>query len=132
MHPFSPIRFSTVTPYTRISFAVIATMLGALMSPRSAASNTDEKFGREYVVYAPKREYPYAARAKRENGSGVVVVTIDQSDGKVLDAVMAVSTKSKLLDDATLEAFRQWKFRPGTCKKAKIPIAFTMTGANVR
>jgi TonB family protein len=79
------------------------------------------------AVYAPRPTYPYEARAKRLQGSGVVIVSVDPATGNVTDAVMASSTGSKILDEAALTAFRQWRFRPGTAK-VRIPINFTLSG----
>jgi TonB family protein len=38
------------------------------------------------------------------------------------------STGHKILDDAALDAFRQWRFKPGSVTKVKIPINYTMQG----
>lgn len=81
------------------------------------------------AVYAPRPTYPYEARAKRLQGSGVVIVSVDSATGNVIDAVMASSTGSKILDEAALTAFRQWRFRPGTAK-VRIPIHFTLSGVS--
>jgi TonB family protein len=80
------------------------------------------------AVYAPRPTYPYEARAKLQTGAGFAIVTIDPATGHVTNAVMAPSTGSKILDQAALTAFRQWRFRPGTVKKVRIPIQFTLTG----
>jgi len=82
---------------------------------------------RAIAVYAPPPTYPHEARARKEMGSGVVIVTIDPATGNVTTAVMASSTGSKILDQAALTAFRQWRFRPGTVKKVRIPIHFTLS-----
>jgi protein TonB len=82
------------------------------------------------AVYAPKPEYPYEARSRRITGSGVCVVSVDPASGNVTDASMAQSIGNPILDNATLSAFRRWRFRPGAVSKAKIPITFTMTGAS--
>src|SRR6266404_4291241 len=41
---------------------------------------------------------------------------------------MRVSTGVEILDDATISAFSQWRFKPGTVKKVRIPINFTLSG----
>jgi TonB family protein len=47
----------------------------------------------------------------------------------VKKAEMAASTGNPILDNAALDAFRRWEFKPGTVSKVKIPIRFTMRGS---
>src|SRR4029434_10558327 len=82
------------------------------------------------ALYAPKPEYPYEARSRHVTGSGGCVVDIDSSSGNVTSAAMASSTGNPILDNATVSAFRRWRFKPGAASKARIPITFTMTGAS--
>jgi protein TonB len=82
------------------------------------------------ALYAPKPEYPYEARSRHVTGSGVCVVDIDSSSGNVTSASMASSTGNPILDNATVSAFRRWRFKPGAASKARIPITFTLTGAS--
>lgn len=83
---------------------------------------------RALAVYAPRPPYPYEARVRKEQGSGVVIVRIDPATGNVTTAVMAVSTGVKILDEAAVSTFSQWRFRPDTVKKVRIPIHFTLSG----
>jgi TonB family protein len=92
----------------------------------SAASDDHELRGA--TLYAPKPDYPFLARERRVTGSGIAVVTVDKPTGIVVEATMAVSTDSKELDNAALDAFRRWKFKPNTVEKAKIPISFVFAG----
>ena len=80
------------------------------------------------AIYAPRPQYPYEARARRQTGAGVVNLVIDPSTGVVKNAEMARSTGHKILDNAALSAFRQWRFRPGLVAMVNIPITFTMGG----
>lgn len=82
------------------------------------------------AVYAPRPGYPYEARAKKITGSGVCVVDVDTPSGSVTNASMAQSIGNPILDNSAVTAFRQWRFRPGTVSKVKIPITFTLTGAS--
>jgi TonB family protein len=82
------------------------------------------------ALYGPKPPYPYEARARHITGSGVIVVTVDPNTGRVTSASVAQSIGSPILDNAAVSTFREWKFRPGTVSKVRIPITFTMTGAS--
>ena len=56
-------------------------------------------------------------------------MTVDTVSGAVTSAVMAQSTGNSALDNAAISAFRRWRFKPGTVSKVRMPINFTMTGA---
>lgn len=81
------------------------------------------------AISAPRPEYPYEARSRHITGSGVCVVTVDAASGSVTDASMAQSTGNPILDNSATSAFRRWRFKPNTVSKVKIPITYTMTGA---
>jgi TonB family protein len=81
------------------------------------------------AIYAPRPQYPYEARARRQVGAGVAILAVDPNTGVVNKAEMAISTGYGVLDNAALAAFRQWQFKPGTVSKVKIPIRFTMGGS---
>jgi len=83
-----------------------------------------------FVTNGPKPPYPYEARSRHLTGSGVCVLTVDSASGSVTDATMAQSIGNSILDNAATSTFRQWRFRPGTVSKVKVPITFTMTGAS--
>ncbi|OLD70987.1 MAG: hypothetical protein AUG90_00180 [Verrucomicrobia bacterium 13_1_20CM_4_55_9] len=82
------------------------------------------------ATYAPRPQYPYEARSHHIMGSGVCVVDVDPGSGSVTSASMAQSIGNSILDNAATSAFRQWRFKPGSVSKVKIPITFTMTGAS--
>jgi TonB family protein len=83
-----------------------------------------------FAVYAPRPPYPYEARRSNITGSGVCVVEVDTPTGNVTSATMSQSIGNSILDNAAASTFRQWRFRPGTVSKVRIPITFTMTGAS--
>jgi periplasmic protein TonB len=82
------------------------------------------------ATYAPRPQYPYEARSRHITGSGTCVVEVDPGSGSVTSASMAQSIGNPILDNAATSAFRQWRFKPGTVSKVRIPITFTMTGAS--
>jgi TonB family protein len=85
--------------------------------------------GKVMALSAPRPEYPYEARRQRITGSGFAVLTIDSVSGIVTGAMMGQSTGSSVLDNAAVTGFRRWRFKPGTVSRVRLPITFTMTGA---
>lgn len=84
---------------------------------------------RVLAVSAPRPEYPYEARRRRITGSGIAVLKIETATGNVIDVSMSQSTGSPVLDNATVSAFRRWRFKPGTNPTVQSPITYTLTGA---
>jgi periplasmic protein TonB len=69
-------------------------------------------------------EYPQIARASRVQGVVIVEATID-SRGNVESAVVLRSIP--LLDQAALDAVRQWKFTPTLLNGTAVPVIMTVT-----
>jgi TonB family protein len=84
---------------------------------------------RVMALSAPRPEYPYEARRQRITGSGFVVMTVDSINGRVTDVVMEQSTGSSVLDNASVAAFRRWRFKQGTVSRVRSAITFTMAGS---
>lgn len=82
------------------------------------------------VGYAPRPVYPYEARRQRVTGSGVALLTIDQTSGTVTNVLMTQSCGNAILDNSTLDAFRRWRSRPGSATKVQVPITYTLMGAS--
>jgi TonB family protein len=82
------------------------------------------------TMYAPRPAYPYEARRGQITGSGVAELTVNSGIGSVIDVRMAQSTGSVILDMATVEALRKWRFKPGVAANIQVPITYTLTGAS--
>ena len=98
-----------------MGFAVTSTVLSA----------PDKQTGTA-MIFKPRIPYPYAARAKRMEGRGVIELTLNRQTGVVRSARMLRSTGFKLLDDAAVSAFLKARFLPGTVSPVKVPINFRM------
>jgi TonB family protein len=80
------------------------------------------------TLYWSLPEYPREAREKGLTGKGVAVVKVDPATGSVTSASMVTSTGYEILDSATLQSVRRWRFRPRSITTLEIPIQFTPTG----
>jgi len=115
----------SMKPHLLIIVVLIAVSAAAAQSPSLAVRHTAGK-GKALAIYAPPPRYPTDARGRRPTGRGIVVMTIDQKTGWVTSARMEKSTGSKLLDEAAVEAFSKWRFKPGTVRHVHSPITFTV------
>ncbi len=70
--------------------------------------------------------YPLEARRSHLTGHGILIGEVDMKTGYVTTVRMEKSTGYKILDSAALDAFRQWRFKPGTIRKFRTPITYTM------
>jgi protein TonB len=82
------------------------------------------------VKYAPRPVYPYEARRQRITGSGIALLIVDPEVGNVTTVRMTHSCGSVILDNATLDAFRRWRFNPGSALSVEVPITYTVTGVS--
>jgi TonB family protein len=81
------------------------------------------------ALTAPRLEYPYEARRQRITGSGIAALTVDPVNGSVTSVVMDVSTGNPVLDNAAVTGFHRWRFKPGAVSRVRLPITYTLTGA---
>ena len=81
-------------------------------------------------IRAPERvhyvspEYPAVARAARVEGTVIIQATID-ADGRVIEA--RILRREPLLDQAAVEAVRQWRYTPTTLNGVAVPVVMTVT-----
>ena len=82
------------------------------------------------VMYAPRPMYPYEARRQRKTGSGIALLSVDPIAGNVTSIHITRSCGSAILDNATVDALRRWRFKPGSALSVEVPITYTLTGAS--
>lgn len=98
----------------------------------SLTRGTVASFGsvKAMVMYAPRPVYPYEARRQRITGSGTALLTVNSTAGNVTSARMTQSCGNIVLDNATLDALRRWRFKPGSALCIEVPITYTLTGVS--
>lgn len=69
------------------------------------------------LISSPAPEYPYAARARKMSGRGLVLMEINPKTGRVTAARMEKSTGHRILDSTALQTFERWRFKPGTVRQ---------------
>jgi TonB family protein len=82
-----------------------------------------------FALFAPRPEYPYEARSRRLTGSGTAILSVDSETGVVANVSMEQRLGHPVLDNAAVSAFKRWRFKKGTARTVRVPITFTMTGA---
>ena len=107
---------------------LVALPLGPQPGATAVPTEGDIQRFRALAVYTPRPPYPYEARAGRLQGSGIAILTVDPATGKVTNVVMRASTGVRILDDVTVSTFSQWRFKPGTVSKVRVPINFVLSG----
>ena len=81
------------------------------------------------VVYQVPPEYPFEVRRSRITGHGILFGQVDYKAGTVISVKMEKSTGSRILDQAALNAFREWRFKPSTTRQFRVPINYVMVGS---
>ena len=81
--------------------------------------------GNSRLIYSPIPGYPKTAShsSRPLKGSGRFRVTFTRN-GEVKDVGIVESTRNPVLDNAAVDALRQWKARPGQEWTANVPITF--------
>jgi TonB family protein len=82
------------------------------------------------ATFTPMPKYPPRVRSPGTTGIGVCMVSVDPTSGRVTEASMEQSTGDPTLDKSAVNAFRKWRFKPGTVSKVRVPIEFAMSGAS--
>ena len=116
----------------RVIVSFFATILSASIgfsdpSPAPIEPQALQKAERVAIRH-PHPDYPVEARRRYMTGRGIVLGIIDAKTGHLKSVTMEQSTGHALLDDAVLRAFRQWTFKPGTIRRFRIPVTYTMEG----
>ena len=93
-------------------------------SSKSDSKSTPRPSGKARNLDGPKPIYPKEAAGQHVTGSGKYLLTFDQTTGKVIDVSVSQSCGSALLDNAAVEAFRQWHEDPQCAKEVTMTMTF--------
>ena len=110
--------------FSALLYLVVISVVATCSIASAQSSTTSIAAARKLSINAPMPKYPYPMSTRGIGGKGVVELSIDPKTGVVTSAQMLQSTGQDMLDQSALKAFRQWRFRPGTIPKVKIPIEF--------
>jgi TonB family protein len=101
-------------------------------APESASTPeiTSYSSAKALATFTPLPKYPARERSESVTGIGVCILSVDPASGRVSAASMEQSTGDSTLDKSAVNAFRKWRFKPGTVSKVRIPIEFNMPGAS--
>jgi len=105
-------------------FLILFFIAVALSSLGGQPTSPAPSVARPEAIYSPMPVYRPEWARQGLTGKGVVLVTIDTKTGKVTGARMVESTGNQLLDGAALQAYSQWRFKPGSVSQVKMPIEF--------
>ena len=78
------------------------------------------------LVWSVAPVYSHDDRAAWRQGGGVFHVVIDWNTGAVVAVSVKKSTGHPSLDNAAVQALKQWRFRPRSWKTLDIPVDFKM------
>ncbi len=98
--------------------------------PASTPEITSYSSAKALATFTPLPRYPARERSDSVTGIGVCILSVDPASGRVSAASMEQSTGDSTLDKSAVNAFRKWRFKPGTVSKVRIPIEFSMPGAS--
>jgi TonB family protein len=112
-----------------------STVLAAVCTTASFATEppvlTQEQAAR-LAVFAPKPQYPEAARLRRQEGKGVFLLNVNAKTGQVTSIKIEKTTGYQLLDVAALKTLIKWRFKPYSVAKAHVPVTFFLARDSIR
>jgi TonB family protein len=80
------------------------------------------------LLAMPVPEYPYVARRDYLQGKGLYLLRFNPGTGLVREVTVIHSSGHAILDQAALRALHQWRIKPHTFEKIKVPFTFELDG----
>jgi TonB family protein len=91
---------------------------------RAGEVTLDAERLKQFVVSAPKPRYPSRAWREYKTGAGSFLLNIDDEKGVVTSIKIEKTTGLWSLDVACLKALINWRFKPHTLTKVRVPVRF--------
>ncbi len=125
------------TPMLTISITVLAPLgpeekmlsneasVPKTLQPAMPHIRADPRAVQSKAISQPFPEYPTTARLNRQQGTVVMLASIDEN-GKVREPYVIVSA-GPLLDGAALRAIRTWRYRPASLDGIPVTVDTTIT-----
>jgi TonB family protein len=92
--------------------------------PTSTTSSAQLSSAAGGSITGPRPNYSQTARNAHLSGTGTYVLHFDTATGNVTDVTVSQSTGSAALDQAAIDAFRQWHAQPNGKKEFSLTISF--------
>jgi len=89
----------------------------------STTSSTEASSAAGGSMNGPRPKYSQAARDAHLSGTGTYLLHFDTSTGAITDVTVTQSTGSAVLDQAAIDAFRQWHAQPNGKKEFPLTIS---------
>jgi TonB family protein len=118
-------------PMKRTLLAIGVAVLVSMMLASAQPTPQQSQQAKAFAIYAPRPNYPKDPQGRHPTGSGIMLMEVDKKTGLVKSARMEKSAGNKLLDDAALQAFSQWRFKPGPVWRVHSPITFTTNASRI-
>jgi len=90
----------------------------------STTTSTEVSSAAGGSMNGPRPKYSQAARDAHLSGTGTYLLHFDTSTGDVTDVTVTQSSGSAVLDQAAIDAFRQWHAQPNGKKEFPLTITF--------
>jgi TonB family protein len=110
-----------------VSLAMLYAMGSCGAHAKEQVPTLEVKSAREVMVAWRPPQYPYEARSRHIQGSGIFLLFINPKTGLVTKVRTLHSTGSPILDNAAISAFWFWGFKPNAgITKLRVPVTFVM------
>ena len=115
---------SVLAVFAIVAAPALANTTTAVWSDGHTSSLQDAELVR-YAVTKQWPGYPHAVQKTKTGGSGLYELKIDKA-GVTKTVVIVKTSGNDILDRAATNAFRRWRFKPGTFTSVRIPVSWSV------